>query len=99
MKCCASAVITTRTSHFAFVSSDAKSAALCAAMEPVTPRMTLVFIIVILIVILIFFPANPICHWFLMQSVRRIAPNKSDQHGNDFLQQLFAVRQFLGINH
>ena len=38
MNCCASAVITTRTLHLAFVNNDAKSAALCAAIEPVTPR-------------------------------------------------------------
>ena len=39
MNRCASAVITTRTLHFCFVSRLARSAALCAAIEPVTPRM------------------------------------------------------------
>ena len=39
MNRCASAVITTRTLHFCFVSRLARSAALCAAIEPVTPKM------------------------------------------------------------
>ena len=45
MNCCASAVITTRTSHPAFVSNDAKSAALWAAIEPVTPRTIVLFML------------------------------------------------------
>ena len=46
MKRCASAVITTRTSHFCLVNRLARSAALWAAMEPVTPRtMFLVLLI------------------------------------------------------
>jgi hypothetical protein len=39
MNRCASAVITTCTLHFCFVNRLAKSAALCAAMEPVTPKI------------------------------------------------------------
>src|SRR3954466_6704875 len=40
MNFCASPVMTTRTLQPAFVSNDARSAALCAAIEPVTPRTT-----------------------------------------------------------
>src|ERR1700733_12751007 len=47
MNFCASVVITTCTSHLALVRSDAKSAALCAAIEPVTPRTTFIILAII----------------------------------------------------
>src|SRR6185369_12737826 len=46
MNRCASAVMTTRTSAPALTSSDARSAALCAAIDPVTPR-TMFFLLLI----------------------------------------------------